>query len=100
MFVSLGLGSVVASALDVAPWLVAVGRQKHIIFPAVGVLLAFNYWLVIVRPRSIACAPADVCHVDSRTSRFNRAMFWMSVWIFGLAVVVTYGAQWWAANQS
>lgn len=100
MFVSLGLGSVVASALDVAPWLMAIGRQKHIIFPAVGALLAFNYWLVIVRPRSIECAPGEVCHVDSRTSRFNRAMFWISVWLFGLAVVVTYGAPWWLANQS
>ena len=100
MFVSLGLGSVVASALDVAPWLTAIGRQKSIIFPAVGVLLAFNYWLVVVRPRSIECAPGDVCHVDSRTSRFSRAMFWVSVWIFGLAVVMTYGAQWWLANQS
>ena len=78
----------------------AIGRQKHIIFPAVGALLAFNYWLVIVRPRSIDCAPGDVCHVDSRTSRFNRAMFWMSVWIFGLAVVVTYGAQWRLASQA
>lgn len=97
---SLGLGSVVASALDVAPWLMAIGRQKHIIFPAVGALLAFNYWLVIVRPRSIECAPGEVCHVDSRTSRFNRAMFWISVWLFGLAVVVTYGAPWWLANQS
>ena len=100
MFVSLGLGSVVASALDVAPWLTAIGRQKSIIFPAVGVLLAFNYWLVVVRPRSIECAPGDVCHVDSRTSRFNRALFWMSVWMFVVAVVTTYGAQWWLANQS
>lgn len=100
MFVSLGLGSVVASALDVAPWLMAIGRQKHIIFPAVGTLLAFNYWLVIVRPRSVECAPGDVCHVDSRTSRFNRAMFWTSVWMFGVAVVMTYGAQVWLASQS
>ena len=77
----------------------AIGRQKHLIFPAVGALLAFNYWLVVVRPRSLDCAPGDVCHVDSRTSRFNRVMFRMSLWIFGFAVVMTYGAQWWLANQ-
>ncbi|HWI16328.1 MAG TPA: hypothetical protein VNT81_01185 [Vicinamibacterales bacterium] len=92
---SLGLGSVVASALDVAPWLMAVGRQKSLIFPAVGVMLAFNYWLVIIRPRSMDCAPGDVCHVDSRPSRFNRAMLWTSLWIYAIAVVFTYGAQWW-----
>ena len=78
----------------------AVGRQKSIIFPVVGGLLAFNYWLVVVRPRQMDCAPGDVCHVDSRTSRFNRAMFWMSVWIFSIALVVTYGAEWWVARQS
>ena len=100
MFVSLGLGSVVASALDVAPWLITVGRQKSIIFPAVGGLLAFNYWLVVVRPRRMDCAPGDVCHVDSRTSRLNRGMFWLSAWIFGIALVMTYGAQWWLARQS
>jgi hypothetical protein len=100
VFVSLGLGSVVASTLEVAPWLIAVGRQKRIIFPAVGALLAFNYWLVVVRPRQMDCAPGDVCHVDSRTSRFNRVMFWISVWIFVVALVMTYGAEWWLAGQS
>ena len=95
MFVSLGLGSVVASAIDVAPWLPVVGRYKDLIFPAVGVLLALNYWLVLVRPRRLDCAPGDVCHVDSRTSRLNRGMFWGSVSIYAVAVVMTYGAQAW-----
>jgi hypothetical protein len=100
VFVSLGLGSVVASALDVAPWLTTVGRMKGVIFPAVGVLLAFNYWLVIVRPRRMKCAPGDVCHVDSRTSRLNRGLFWVSVAIYTAAVVVTYGAESWLRRQS
>jgi hypothetical protein len=73
----------------------AVGRQKSLIFPAVGVMLAFNYWLAIIRPRTMDCAPGDVCHVDSRPSRFNRGMFWLSLWIYVIAVVFTYGAQWW-----
>lgn len=96
---SLGLGSVVASAIDIAPWLPAVGRQKNVIFPVVAVLLAFNYWLVIVRPRSMDCAPGDVCHFDSRTSRANRAMFWLSASIFVIAVVMTYGAEQWLRLQ-
>jgi len=74
--------------------------MKGYIFPAVGALLAFNYWLVVVRPRTLVCEPGDVCHVDSRTSRFNRAMFRVSLLIFGLALVMTYGAQWWLATQS
>jgi hypothetical protein len=93
--VSLGLGSVVASTLEVAPWLMAVGAQKSIIFPAVGVFLAFNYWLAIARPKQMRCEPGDICHVDSPVSRFNRAMFWLSFAIYLIAIVATYGAQWW-----
>jgi hypothetical protein len=100
VFVSLGLGSVVASALDIAPWLTTVGKMKGIIFPAVGLLLAFNYWLVVVRPRRMNCAPGDVCHVDSRTSRLNRALFWVSVSIYSVALVMTYGAELWLRSQS
>ena len=95
MFVSLGLGSIVASTLEVVPWLVVVGRQKAIIFPVVGVLLAFNYWMAIVRPRTLDCAPGDICHIDSPASRLNRTMFWTSLAIYLIAVVATYGAEWW-----
>jgi hypothetical protein len=97
--VSLGLGSVIASALEVAPWLMVVGRQKNIIFPLVGTLLVFNYWLVILCPRRMNCPPGDVCHVDSPTSRFNRAMLWTSVSIYFVAVTLTYGAEWWLRWQ-
>ena len=92
---SLGLGSVVASTLEVAPWLIAVGAQKTIIFPVVGVFLAFNYWLAIARPKKMRCEPGDICHIDSPVSRFNRTMFWTSLAIYVVAVLATYGAQWW-----
>jgi len=42
VFVSLGLGSVIVSTLEVAPWLMAVGRHKTLIFASVGVMLGFN----------------------------------------------------------
>jgi len=73
----------------------AVGRQKAIIFPAVGVLLAFNYWMAIVRPKQLDCAPGDVCHIDSPTSRLNRVMFWASLAIYLVALAGTYLAEWW-----
>jgi cyanate permease len=98
--VSLGLGSVVASALDVAPWLSTIGRMKYIIFAMVAALLAFNYWLVVIRPRRMDCAPGDVCHVDSRTSRFNRAIFWTSAVIYTVSLAMTFGATLWLRWQS
>ena len=100
MFVSLGLGSVVASTLEAAPWLIAIGAYKSVIFPAVGALLAFNYWLAIARPKTLNCAPGDICHIDSPISRFNRTMFWTSLAIYVVAVTATYGAEWWLSSPS
>jgi hypothetical protein len=78
----------------------AVGRHKGIVFLAVGVLLAVNYWLAIVRPRAQVCAPGEACHADSPAMRINRALFWLSVIIYVTAVSVTYGALWWVRMQS
>ena len=61
----------------------------------VGVFLAFNYWLAVARPKKMQCAPGDMWHIDSPVSRFNRAMFWVSLAIYGVAVLATYGAEWW-----
>lgn len=97
---SLGLGSVIASTLDAAPWLIAIGAHKNIVFPLVGVLLAFNYWIAVVRPGRNDCAPGEICHVDSPAMRFNRKLFWFSLVIYGIAVTVTYAAIWWVRMQS
>jgi len=99
VFVSLGLGSVIASAVQTAPWLIAVGRYKTHIFAAVGILLALNYWLAIVRPRRLNCAPGEVCHIDSPAMRISRAMFWASVTIWVGAATITYAALLWVRLQ-
>jgi hypothetical protein len=98
--VSLGLGSVIASAFEVAPWLAEIGRFKTSVFVTVGALLAVNYWLAVVRPRQMNCAPGDVCHIDSPAIRLNRLLFWLSVVIYAGAVTFTYAALWWVRMQS
>ena len=97
---SLGLGSVIASTIEVAPWLTVIGRHKGTVFLSVGALLAFNYWLAVVRPRRMDCAPGDICHVDSPAMRVSRVMFWISVVIYVSAVAFTYAALWWVRSQS
>ena len=92
---SLGLGSVIASVVEVAPWLAAASRHKGIIFAAVGGLLALNYWLAVVRPRRLACPPGEICHIDSPAMRVSRAIFWTSVAVYVIAVSVSFGAEWW-----
>jgi hypothetical protein len=99
VLVSLGLGSVIGSAFEVAPWLMEIGRHKTTVFVAVGALLIVNYWLAIVRPRRMNCAPGEVCHVDSSAMRINRVLFWVSVVIYAGAVTFTYAALWWVRMQ-
>lgn len=97
---SLGLGSIIASTLEVAPWVMVIGRHKAIVFAGVALFLGLNYWIAVVRPRNAACAPGEMCHVDSPAMRFNRRLFWLSVVIYVVAVTVTYSAQWWLRTQS
>jgi hypothetical protein len=73
-----------------APWLATVSRHKGLVFGVAGVSMALNYWLVVVRPRQ--CAPGEACHVDSPLMRWNRPIFWVSAALYGVALVLTYGA--------
>jgi len=77
-----------------------ISSHKAIVFPLVGVLLLFNYWIAVVRPRRMHCAPGDICHVDSPQMRLNRKLFWISAAIYVIAVTVTYAAIWWVRMQS
>ena len=90
----------VAASIEAAPWLVPIGRHKLALFAAVGVLLFINYWLAIVRPRRMECAPGETCHVDSPAMRINRIVFWTSVVIWACAVAIAYAAPWWVRLQS
>ena len=97
---SLGLGSVVATSIEIAPWLIPIGRHKTLVFAAVGSLLAINYWLAVVRPRRMDCAPGEICDVDSPAMRVNRVLFWISVAIWVGSVALAYAAPWWVRLQS
>jgi len=76
------------------------GRHKTAMFVIVGIMLAGNYWLAIVRPRRMECAPGEACHVDSPSMCLNRVVFWASVAIWAGAVTFTYAALWWVRLQS
>ena len=97
---SLGLGSVIVSVVEVAPWLGTVSRHKGAIFGFAGGLLALSYWFAIVRPRRMNCAPGEICHVDSPVMRVNRLLFWTSAVIYATAATVTFVALWWVRMQS
>ena len=87
---TLGLGSVIASAVSAAPRLAVISRHKNLMVAASGGLLALNYWLVVVRPRR--CEPGELCHVDSPLMLWNRRILWTSVGVYMVALVLTYGS--------
>jgi hypothetical protein len=100
LFVSLGLGSVIASAIEAAPWIAVPGKYKGSVFTVVGVLLAFNYWFVVARGRWTDCKPGELCHPSHPGARLNRVLFWISAGIYAVAVVATYAAIWWVRAQA
>src|ERR1051326_780576 len=79
-----------AALIETAPWIAILGRHRSALFGASGILFALNYWLVFVRPRR--CAPGELCHMDTPFMRFNRRVYWTSVALFALALIVTYGS--------
>jgi hypothetical protein len=79
-----------ASVIDAAPWFVELQQYKPAMFGLSSLALALNYWLVVVRPRR--CAPGELCHMDTPFMRFNRRLYWTSVALFAIAVVLTYGS--------
>ena len=54
VLVALGAGSVVASLVSTAPWLVALSRNKEWVFLVAGGLLAADYW-ILYRSTNGAC---------------------------------------------
>jgi hypothetical protein len=78
-----------ASLIESAPWIVSLERHRALLFSVSGGSLVLNYWVVVVRPQG--CAPGQPCHIDTPFMRLNRRLYWISLALFTLALVVTYG---------
>ena len=89
VLVALGAGSVVASMVSTAPWLVGFSRNKAWVFLVAGALLATDYW-ILYRSTSGACQPGGVCHVSHPFGRWMRRVFWGSCVLFAAALGAAY----------
>ena len=90
LFVALGAGAVFASLLSAAPWLMWFGENKHIVFPAAGVMLligGFFFW----RARSAPCpVDPDLAITCKKSRRFSCILYWVSVVLFAIGVFTAY----------
>jgi len=89
VLVALGAGSVVASLVSTAPWLVALSRYKEWVFLVAGGLLAADYW-ILYRSSSEACRPGGVCHISHPFGRWMRRVFWGSCALYAAALFAAY----------
>lgn len=87
--VSLGLGTVMASLVTTAPWLVTISRYKLWVFLGVGLILATNYW-ILYRSEAQACESDAQCHPSKPLGRWTRRVYWSSVALYGLGVGAAY----------
>ena len=87
--VTLGAGSVVASLISTAPWLVVLSRNKESVFLLAGLMLATDYW-VLYRSKGVACQPGGVCHIAHPFGRWMRRVFWGSVALYAVGIGAAY----------
>jgi len=87
--VTLGAGSVVASMVSTAPWLVELSRHKAWVFLFAGLMLAVDYW-ILYRSTGVACQPGGVCHIGHPFGRWMRRVFWGSVALYLVGLGAAY----------
>jgi len=84
--VALGAGSVMASLVAGAPWLVVLSQHKAWLFGFSAVLLVGNFW-VLYRSTSAACRPGGACHISHPFGRLMRRLYWgvLGLYLVGFA---------------
>ncbi len=87
--VALGAGSVVASLISSASWIVVLSRNKEWVFLIAGLILAADYW-ILYHSTSTACRPGGVCHVSHPFGRTMRRVFWGSVVLYAVGLGAAY----------
>ena len=93
LFVTLGLGGVVAATVSTVPGLITLSHYKGWVFLMAGVLIALNVFLIYVRPRR-----QQVCEVGGTggrcevAGRWSKGILWVSLGLYTVGVSATYAA--------
>ena len=93
VLVLLGMGTVVASALSAAPWLVSLSRHKIWTFSIAGVLIASSFVVTyVIAPRLRTGEQCDASDPNTcrEVSRISRVILWCSALIYVGGFFVAY----------
>ncbi len=91
LFVTLGLGAVVASAISSFPLLITLSRNKVWVFLGAGLMIAVNFYLVYRRKTDAECGVGEgsACQV---ANRWSRVVLWASAGIWAVGFIVAFVA--------
>lgn len=90
LLVTIGLGTVVLSAVSAFPWLIPLAKHEEWLFLGAGVLIGLNFFLVYRPQKQVACdvqAGEQGCQV---AGRWNKLVLWLSVGIYAIGVFMAY----------
>jgi hypothetical protein len=98
LLVTLGFGAVVAGLIGEMPWLATLSKHKLWIFIAAGVLIGFNWGLLLYKPSN-----QDACDVPQKpeqhsevacetASQFSWFVLWLSTALYLAGFTFAYVA--------
>ena len=93
VLVLLGMGTVVASVLSAAPWLVSFSRHKSWTFSIAGALIACSFvmtYAIAPRLRGGERCDADDPNTCMEVSKMSRVILWCSALIYAGGFFVAY----------
>ncbi|HHH13156.1 MAG TPA: hypothetical protein ENJ98_02870 [Thiolapillus brandeum] len=89
MLVTLGLGAAVVSLTSSFPILITLSQHKAWVFATSGGLLLLSGWL-LYRPGRHCPTDPKLGELCSRSQRWNRRIYWVSVTIWALGFTAAY----------
>ncbi len=89
LLVTLGLGAAVASLTSNFPILITLSQHKAWVFAFSGLMLALSGWL-LYRPGRRCPSDPRLGELCSRSQRWNRRIYWVSVTIWAVGFTAAY----------
>ena len=89
IFVTLGMGAVIASLITQFPVLTTLSHYKFWIFLSAALLLIITAWL-LWRPNRSCPADPKLAKLCNQIQTWNKRIFWVSLTIWIVSFVVTY----------
>lgn len=90
LLVSLGMATVVVSAVSAFPWLVPLSQHKQWLFLGAGALIGLNFRLVYRSREPVLCDAVTGASTCETAGRWNRIVLWLSVGIFVAGISMAY----------